>query len=56
MEWIASCGEAIGSALTVAVGHGCGFGMAHEACKLVADSWAAVQKIPFRCDPSEYGA
>ena len=53
MEWMRSCGDVIESGLRVSVVHGCGHDLAHEAMKLVADTWAQVEKIPFRCDPGE---
>lgn len=53
MEWIASCGALVESALRVGVAFGCGHELGHAVLTHVADTWAQIEKIPFRCDPGE---
>ena len=45
--------QVVESAMRVCVACGCGFDLGHEALKLVADTWAQLEKIPFRCDPGD---
>lgn len=51
-EWFGKAGAAVEACMSVA-GQGVALDQCHEALKLVADSWANIQAIPFRCDVSE---
>ena len=51
-EWFGKAGAAVEACLSVAA-QGVALDQCHEALKLVADTWANIQAIPFRCDVSE---
>ena len=52
-EWFSKCGTAVEASLRVGVGHGVAFDQCHEVLKLVADTWANINAIPFRGDVGE---
>ena len=51
-EWFGQAGAAVEACMSVAA-QGVALDQCHEALKLVADTWANIQAIPFRCDVSE---
>eukprot|EP00051_Salpingoeca_urceolata_P005691 m.75981 g.75981 ORF g.75981 m.75981 type:complete len:282 (-) comp14499_c0_seq1:937-1782(-) len=50
-RWLLSCIDFVGVALHLVLTYRCGFKLAHDVVKIVADSFDQLTRIPFRCGP-----